>query len=203
MGENGFHLHLFFPSLGRGLLGSHRWLQGTEENGSIISCASASLVSLGQERLRSLNQGKKKERANLQQTELLKSGGFANHSLSHLWFFWPKSCIAQYLGGLSKSKQLILPSGSKFVLRSFGNTVQKYPDRLLVSFSSLSLSVERSPCLYYMCYKHRGPQVPCGVGAWEHTPVLALLSGSYSLHSVCSYRGFSPYPRISKCLRHQ
>lgn len=143
MGENGFHLHLFFPSLGRGLLGSHRWLQGTEETGSIISCPSASLVSLGQEGLRSLNQGKKKERAKLQQTELLQSGGFANHNLSHLWFFWPKSCIAQYLGGLSESKQLILPSGSKFILRSFGNTVQKYPDRLISGIFLLSVSISR------------------------------------------------------------
>lgn len=143
MGENGFHLHLFFPSLGRGLLGSHRWLQGTEETGSIISCASASLVSLGQEGLRSLNQGKKKEHAKLQQTELLQSGGFANHNLSHLWFFWPNSCIAQYLGGLSESKQLILPSGSKFILRSFGNTVQKYPDRLISGIFLLSVSISR------------------------------------------------------------
>lgn len=143
VGEDGFHLHLFFPSLGRELLGSHRWLRGTEENSSIISCPSVLLVSLGQERLRSLNQGKKEERANLQQTELLKSGGFANHSLSHLWFFWPRSCIAQYLGGLSKSKQLILPSGSKFILRSFGNTVQKYPDRLISGIFLLSVSSSR------------------------------------------------------------
>lgn len=101
MGENGFHLHWFFPSVGRGLLGH---LQSTEESGSIISCPSAPRVSLGQERQRSLNQGKKKDHANLLQTELLKSGGFANHSLSHLWFFWPNSCIAQYLGGPSESK---------------------------------------------------------------------------------------------------
>lgn len=103
MGENGFHLHCFFPSLGRGLLGGRWRLQDTEESGSIISCPSAPRVSLGQERQRSLNQGKK-DHANLLQTELLKSGGFANHSLSHLWFFWPKSCIAQYLGGPSESK---------------------------------------------------------------------------------------------------
>lgn len=75
------------PVLGQSTAWKPPRLQGTEENGSIVSCPSASLVSLGQERLRSLNQGKKKEHANLQQTELLKSGGFANHSLFHLWFF--------------------------------------------------------------------------------------------------------------------
>lgn len=96
----------------------------------------------GKKNLRSLNQGKK-EHANLQQTELLRSGGFANHSLSHLWFFWPKSCIAQYLGGPSESKQLILPSGSKFILRSFGNTVQKYPDRLISGIFLPSVSISR------------------------------------------------------------
>lgn len=79
----------------------------------------------------------------MQQTELLKSSGFANHSLSHLWFFRPESCIAQYLGGLSESKQLILPSGSKFILRSFGNTIQKYPDRLISGIFLLSVSSSR------------------------------------------------------------
>lgn len=79
----------------------------------------------------------------MHQTELLKWGGFANHSLSHLWFFWPKSCIAQYLGGLSESKLLILPSGSKLILRSFGNTVQKYPDRLIFGIFLLSVSISR------------------------------------------------------------
>lgn len=64
MGENGFHLHEFFPTSGRQVLRSHCWLQGTEENGSVISCPSASLLSLGQERSRSLNQGEKEERAN-------------------------------------------------------------------------------------------------------------------------------------------
>lgn len=81
------------------------------------------------------------------QTELLKGGGFANHSLSHLWFFWPNSFIAQYLGGLSKSKLLILPNGSKFILRSFGNTVQKYPDRLISGIFLLSVSISREMTL--------------------------------------------------------
>lgn len=166
MGENGFHFHLIFPSMGEGLLRSHWWLQGTEENGSVFFL---SLCITGQERLRSLNQGEKKEHINLQQTELLKSGGFANHSLSHLWFFWPKSCIAQYLGALSKSKQMILPSGSKFTVRSFGNTVQKYSDRLFW-YLSLLLSVKRTPCLYYMCCKQ------CGVSGWEQLCVVLGLS---------------------------
>lgn len=150
-GREGLSSPLVLPVLGQRTAWKLLMAQGTEGNGSVSSCPSASLVSLGQERLRSLNQGEKKEQTNVQQTELLKSGGFANHSLSHLWFFWPESYIAQYLGGLSKSKQMILPSGSKFILRSFGNTVQKYPDRLVwyLSFPCL-LSAERSPCLYYV-----------------------------------------------------
>lgn len=41
-----------------------------------------------------------------------------------------------------------------------------------------------------MCYKHHGPHVPCGVGAWEHAHVFSLvgiLSTAFVLFMVFLY----------------